>query len=155
MFCLPNDTTLASCWLTSFENTLAIRGIFFAQNHKFNFCTGHMRQLLALILSGTPLMRCLPNGTTLASCGLTSFKNVLAIWDTYFWPVSQIPHLRTIHMTPSRLNIKWCSAHGLPSQRHHPCLMWTFQLRESGSSRRVPQSGKGWESQEYQQSKEM
>ena len=102
----------------------------FAENHKFNFCTGHMRQLLALILNGTPLMFCLPNGNTLASCGLTSFKNILAIWDTYFCPISQIPHLRTIYTTTFALNINGAPAYVLPSQRHHPRLMWTFQLRE-------------------------
>ena len=89
-----------------------------------------MRQLLPLILNGTPLVLCLPNDSTLASCGLDSFENTLAICDIYFCPKSQIPLLYRINVTTSALNIKWYSACVMPSQRHHPRLMWTCQLRE-------------------------
>ena len=89
-----------------------------------------MWQLLPLILNGTPLMFCLPNDTTLASCGLASFENTLAIWDIYFCPKTQIPLLHRINVTTSGLNIIWRSAYGKPSQRHHPRPTWTCQLRE-------------------------
>ena len=71
-----------------------------------------------------------PSDTTLASCGLSSLENTLAIWDIYFCPKPQIPLLCRINVTTSALNIKWYSAYVLPSQRHHPRLMWTCQLRE-------------------------
>ena len=124
MFYLPSDTTLASCGHASFENTLAIWDMHFCLNHKFHFCTEYMWQLLPSILTGTPLMFCLPNDTTLASCELASFEITLAIWDIYFYPKSQIPLLYRINVTTSALNIKRYSAYVLPSKRHHPRLMW-------------------------------
>ena len=47
-----------------------------------------------------------------------------------FCPKSQIPFLCRIIATTSGLNIKWYSAYVLPSQRHHPRLMWNCQFRE-------------------------
>ena len=71
-----------------------------------------------------------PNDTTLAPCGLATFENTLAIWDIYFCPKSQIPFLYRIIATTSGLNNKWYSAYVPASQRNHPRLMWTCQLRE-------------------------
>ena len=71
-----------------------------------------------------------PSDTTLASCGLASFENTLAIWNIYFCPKTQIPLSYWIIVTTSDINNKWYSAYVLPSQRHHPRLMWTCQLRE-------------------------
>ena len=103
----------------------------FAQNHKFDFWTRYMRQLTGLtILIDAPLMFCLPNDTAVASCGLSSFENTLVFLYICFCLKSQIPFLCRIIATPYCLNIKWFSAFVLPSQRHHPRLMWTCQLRE-------------------------
>ena len=121
---LPNVDLPASRTLSPCETYI------FAQNHKFHFCTGYLRHLLALILNGPPLVFCLPNDTTLASCGLASFENTLAISDIYFCPKSQISLLHRITATPSGLIIRWHSACVLLSQRHHPRLVWTCQLRE-------------------------
>ena len=184
MFCLPNDTTLASCGLTSFENTLAIWDMYFCPKsqtrrlHSIDATTSglnikwhsvyvlpsqrhhprlmwtfqirehshHLRHIFlpksqipllhritatasginTVILNGTPLVFCLPNDSTLGSCGRDSFENTLAIWDTYFCPKSQILLLYRISAATSGVNIKWCSACILPSQRHRPRLVWTW-----------------------------
>ena len=116
--------------LSASRTLLPFDTYIFAQNHKFHFCAGYLRQLLALILNGTPLVFCLPNDSTLASCGLASFENTLAIWDTCFCPNHKFEFLHRISATIHGLNKKWHSAYVLPSQRHRPRLMWTFQLRE-------------------------
>ena len=130
MFCIPNDATSPHVDLPASRTLSPFETYIFAQHHKLHFWTGQLRQLLALILNGIPLMFCLPNDTTLASCGLASLENTLAIWDIHFCPKSQIPRLHRINVTTSALNIKCYSAYGMPSQRHHPRLMWTCQLRE-------------------------
>ena len=120
----PHVDLPASRTLSSFETHI------FAQNHKFHFLHRIIATSSGLNIKWHSAYALFPNDTTLASCGLASFENTLAIWDVYFCPKTQIPLLCRINVTTFALNIKWYSAYVLPSQRHHPRLMWTCQLRE-------------------------
>ena len=62
---------------------------------------------------------------------------MLPPFEAYMFAQTQIPFLYRIIATNSGLNIKWCSVYALPSERRHPRLMWTCQLREQSRHLRL------------------